>query len=435
MTAARRDGEERCLEVALSTMERLADRDRLLQLHGSVDQEEPRRPWFPLSMASGDVGLALAFGEFHARFPDHGWDHFAHRFLKEAVGSLDRGAPLDSSLFSGLAGLAFVLRRLAYDGRYSKALRSVDQILFRAVETFLLYLSDNSFGPIAPRSYDLISGITGMGAYLLSAAVASQDAERLLRTILEYLANRALLAAGLGFVTSPCLVPDWEKSLTPDKRTVYIDMGLAHGIAGPLALLSLAIIEGFGTSKLREAVTNLSAWILTQVSPSAEGPNIPSFLHPDVAETRQASRAAWCYGVPGVAAALRLAGEALGDPYLTRASTDLMLSVLHRSPQSLAIPSAILCHGIGGLLTIWKVFESSTDRLGSAFTGHTSRLLEDIVHQFDDRSELGFLDLDPRHGWVPKPGLLEGSAGIALALLEATMPGEGVTWKRAFLLC
>lgn len=438
MTAAEAGSRERYLEVAFSTMERLTDRDRLLRLHDGIGtgQGDLHQPWAPLSLASGDVGLALAFGEFHLRFPDHGWDQVAHKYLKEAAGCLERGVLPNPSLFSGLAGLAFVLRRLAQDSRYAKALKHVDQWLFGVTETLLLRLSDNPFGPISPRSYDLISGMTGVGAYLLYAAAASPDAERLLRTILEHLAGRALLPQGLGFVTSPSLVPEWEKSLAPDKRTAYIDMGLAHGVAGPLALLALAVAEGFGTPKLREAAANLSDWILVQLFTSEEGPNLPSFLHPQAPETRQASRAAWCYGIPGVAAALRLAGEALGDPHLTRVSADLMLSVSHRSPQSLAIPAPILCHGLGGLVTILKGFESRAGMSGGPLAAYTGNLLEQIAGQFDGHSELGFLDLDLRHGWVPKPGLLEGSAGVALALLEAvgSSEREGVTWTRAFLL-
>ncbi|WP_277752743.1 lanthionine synthetase LanC family protein [Streptomyces sp. L2] len=72
------------------------------------------------------------------------------------------------------------------------------------------------------------------------------------------------------------------------------------------------------------------------------------------------ARSAWCYGAPGVAHALWLAGTALGDHDLHDVATEAMAAVLRRPAHMRFIDSPTFCHGVAGLLQIVLRFAHAT---------------------------------------------------------------------------
>ncbi len=115
--------------------------------------------------------------------------------------------------------------------------------------------------------------------------------------------------------------PRWRTrpdQLSPDERARYpngyLNCGLAHGIPGPLAVLSLALRVGTDLPGLPDAVARTADWLTAHRTDDPSGPNWPNAVSlPDgrSADPVAPARSAWCYGGPGVAAALRLAGDAL----------------------------------------------------------------------------------------------------------------------------
>ena len=56
------------------------------------------------------------------------------------------------------------------------------------------------------------------------------------------------------------------------ERPARIDVGLSHGVAGPLALLALAAREGIEVAGQREAVAELGGWLVRKPLPTPPGP-------------------------------------------------------------------------------------------------------------------------------------------------------------------
>jgi hypothetical protein len=143
------------------------------------------------------------------------------------------------------------------------------------------------------------------------------------------------------------------------------------------------------------------------------------------------SRAAWCYGAPGVARSLWLAGQGLGDEALQQIAVEGMEAVYRRPVEERRIDSPTFCHGIAGLLQVTLRFAHDTSL--PVFTEAASELTEQLLTMYDPERALGFCSIEPGGNLVDQPGLLDGAPGVALVLLAASSNVEP-TWDRLFLL-
>src|SRR5205807_1983043 len=142
----------------------------------------------------------------------------------------------------------------------------------------------------ADHEIDVISGLAGIGAYLLSRAD-----EPSLRPILEQLV-RLLAAEGAvpAWHTPPELLDDDSREEYPSGR---LNCGLAHGLPGPLALLALAGGAGVRVGGIEDAIRRASTWLVEHAVEDEWGVNW-SYGIPLAAGAAggSAARAAWCYG-------------------------------------------------------------------------------------------------------------------------------------------
>jgi lantibiotic modifying enzyme len=143
------------------------------------------------------------------------------------------------------------------------------------------------------------------------------------------------------------------------------------------------------------------------------------------------SRCAWCYGAPGIARAVWLAGEALGREDYRDLAISAMEAVFRRPIARRSIPSPTFCHGVSGLLQIALRFANDTDR--PVFVEESRRLTEQLLERYSPDSLVGFRNLEVEGSEVDQPGLLDGASGVALVLLAAATEVDP-TWDRLFLL-
>lgn len=427
---------EAALEAARHVGRALADRERVRHAIDAAPAQTafPRSVrWREHDVAQGDAGLALACAQFDRCFPGAGWDVLAHDYLTSAVRSVE-GVRLPPSLFSGLAGLGFVTSRLSRDGtRYARLAQAIAAAL--ADETVALAGAvDGRRSGVACSDFDAISGLAGVAAHLLTqhdrpgtGPALSAALGALVRLVREPGSETPRWA------TPPELHVDEEEEA---RRYPHgnLNCGLAHGIPGPLATLSLALAPGMRVDGLREAVTEAARWLADHRRDDRWGINWPSLVTlPDPGPARDGpSRAAWCYGSPGVARVLWLAGAALDDDGLRALAVDAMSSVYARPVAVRQIDSPTFCHGVAGLLQITLRFRHDT-RL-EVFDDATSALVDQLLGAFEPGdSLLGFRAIEPGGSRIDQAGLLDGAPGVALVLLAAATPVEPA-WDRLFLL-
>ena len=141
------------------------------------------------------------------------------------------------------------------------------------------------------------------------------------------------------------------------------------------------------------------------------------------------ARAAWCYGPPGVARALWLAGLASDRSEYCDLAVAAMAAVFERPIPNRRIDAPTLCHGVAGLLQIALRFARRRRRnFSTAAQELTAQLLD--AHEPDSR--FGYRDLKPSGQRTDNPGLLEGAAGVALVLLATASPEP--IWDRILML-
>jgi lantibiotic modifying enzyme len=402
-------------------------------------------PWVPYSVAQGYAGLALLWSYLDSCFPGENWDIKGREELESAVQGAESYGRVPLSLFSGLSGVAFAAWQLSRGGqRYRRLLAQLDQNI--APET--MSLADKlreQRGGVNVGDFDAISGLSGVGAYLLCRKDQPLCAEALHATVTALVSLLRECDDGIPrWHTPPDLLYDDEI------RTAYphgnLNLGLAHGVPAVVALLALCKNEGVTAQGLSQALELAVDWVRQNQLADDWGVNWPSALQLEetdmpngkvlrVCDAASAvygtSRCAWCYGAPGIARALWLAGEALDRNDYRELAVSAMEAVFRRPIEARAIPSPTFCHGVSGLLQIALRFANDT---GSPEIAEQCRILTvQLLEKYSPDFLLGFRNLEVADREVDQPGLLDGAPGVALVLLAAATSVEP-TWDRLFLL-
>ena len=138
--------------------------------------------------------------------------------------------------------------------------------------------------------------------------------------------------------------------------------GVAHGIAGPLAVLSIATRygdPGDGPGRCDRGASR-AGW--TGTAPSTGSPATSSSA--DEPPQAPPARPSWCYGDLGITRALQLAAIALGDPARQQAAEDSAMAALTDPARLGRITDASLCHGWAGLLTATRAIAADSPAPG-----------------------------------------------------------------------
>lgn len=385
--------------------------------------------WWPQSLAHGAAGVALLHIE-RARTDQGPWQR-AHDWLVCAAAEPAVGGP-DSHLYYGAPALAFVLHSAAdRPGRYARALDTLDRHVTTAIRDRLANAHarmDRGETP-ALAEFDAIRGLSGMGGLLLHRNVHTDT----LREILTYLVR----------LTEPVkhdgeLLPGWWSHLAPSGTTSsqypegHANNGIAHGIGGPLAVLSLAARRSVTVDGHLDAITRILAWLDHWQQDSSTGPWWPYWITREQLRSGTPgpgpSRPSWCYGTAGLARAQQLAAIALNDPVRQRMAEAALLRAMTAPGQLAATVDFSLCHGFAGLAHITRLV--AADAITPGLTDCLPRLLTPITDNAPSTLANALID-PPAGGGI---GLLEGAAGTALALHSFhTGTPTASAWDSCFL--
>jgi hypothetical protein len=437
------------IKVAREVAIRLAERERVEAAVREAERhtEFPKSiHWQASSIAQGYAGLALMHGYFHACFPGDDWMKEAHHALRLATWSANEHEYLPVGLFSGIAGLAFVANALHWlVPQYEALISAFEDVLLELTEATVRQMTAQPSKEIGVGTFDLISGLSGVGAYLLCRTREPRQAA----------AFELLLSGLIALTTEVDGLPRWH---TPARLIVddvmrrhypsgHLNCGLAHGAPGILGLLALAALAGHSTPGLHESIRRLARFLADNRCDDTAGVNWPNAVPlvvvkepdgtrsvrpgPAISAPFGPSRSAWCYGPPGIARALWFAGQALKDDQYRDLAVAAMESVFRRPISQRQIDSPTFCHGVAGLLQITLRFAHDTGI--KSFTEAVRELSEQLLSCYAPETPLGFHNLEPGGRKIDQPGLLDGASGVALVLLAAATEVEPA-WDRLFLL-
>ncbi|QWF82470.1 lanthionine synthetase C family protein [Amycolatopsis sp. CA-230715] len=430
---------ERAREFVTLLSDRFADPTAVSRTAAEVLAAE-NGGWVPTGLANGHPGLAVFYGQFAESGGRHAAAAHAHLLASmRAVG--DHPA---LGLYLGPASIAFAAQTCgARTGDYASLRSSLLTWAAGNQATRIEAASAPETG-VAEGTYDVITGITGVGRILLDALSADEEnspaVESAVLATLRFLVRLSETRDAAGH-----RVPGWwtapEQLPLAEERRYYpigaANTGMAHGIAGPIALLSLAAQRGVLVDGQLDAIGSLCGWLIGNASSDQDGPFwVPRVPPGDrLPEDGVRPRDGWCYGVHGIAAALHRAGTVLDRGAWRELA---VTAVRAASSHDALVTDPYLCHGHAGRLqVVHRLAVAEQDGELLALARRIAARLLDFV-DFD----APFLVVAPVHdgpGYqvCHRPGLLDGAAGVGCALnaLLTGEPGDGNrNWDRMLLL-
>lgn len=341
------------------------------------------------SLARGALGTAL----LHAVRANDPWaaqalHHHVQRALPLVTGE-------DACLQFGAPALAFVLHIAAEQSedaeqRYRVVRRHLDDIIVQHTEQRLDRATDRMRAglPTAFREYDLLHGLAGLGRLHL---LRHPDHD-ITTEVLGYLIELTLPIPGTDDRPGWWV---WHHHSNINTPGGHANAGIAHGITGPLAVLSIAIAQDIRVPGDTDAIERILTWLDQQRVDDQRGPWWRRWPGDEDGRTGQTY---WCYGTPGIARAEQLAALAIGDTGRAERAERTHLACLadvrrHHRPNDLT-----LCHGVAGMLQASRRIAADC----SAPEGFDAEI--DWLHTTIQKTALPQRD-----------GLLEGTPGRLLA--------------------
>lgn len=399
---------------------------------GNQDEQWNSVMWEPVGLGHGHPGVALLYSELARN--DERWNHAAAAHVAAAMRA-QPGLPSNGLYYGPASTYAAVRCSVSRSDVLSPLHRPLATWVAEDAATraraWLKHLSSEDPG-VNWSSYDIINGLSGQARVLLTDYGRGWDeVDRAVDLIVD-----ALVTITAPTAVERRTVPGWwvpnASQPVPQDRDRYpqgdFNLGMAHGIAGVVAVFASLLDHGLEDSRVQESLEYSATWLLSRVGKDATGPYWPARISWEDELTGtipgpESTRAAWCYGTPGVAAALLSA-----QPHLEFPVADLAIDALHalhiRGRDSWGLDGATVCHGYAGLLQILvrSATHTSDPMLRRQADVVASYLLEetDPAAPFAVRHSIPTGSRD-QHGLRDLRGLdvvgsLEGAAGVACAL-------------------
>ena len=369
------------------------------------------------SLAGGHAGLAVFQAHVARAIGSESTERLSYHL--DASDDALAEVEMSSTLFAGFTGIGWAnahIERLIADE--AADLDEIDAIV-------LQQLSDPWDG-----RYELVSGLTGHGVYALER-LPSAAADRMVALTIERLREMAI-AEGPGltwFTPRQHLALD----IADEFPSGHVNLGVAHGVPGVVAFLGAACLAGHAPAA-RPLLEGAVPWLLAQQLDAASTGLYPPWIAPGV--ERRPARLGWCYGDAGVASALLLASRGAGRDDWRTAALTVARCAAKRTFETSGVHDAMFCHGAAGVAHLFNRLFQAT---GEGWLAHTARrwFTQVLQMQRPGSGIAGYqshVDRQAAPGeWQTDPGLVSGTAGLALALLAAATEIEP-EWDRALLL-
>ncbi len=376
------------------------------------------------SLSRGQAGLALLYSWLARTGRTPQAAAVAWQYLDEAIECVSTQA-MYPSLYGGFTGVAWAAELVDHllDPDAEDRNEEVDDALLRL-------LSQPNRWPVP---HDLVEGVTGLGVYALQRYPRPVAIECLCRVIERLHESARHDDHGFYWWTPPGEIhEEWRKQF-PSGR---VDLGVAHGVAGAIALLGGVCGLGIEQAAARPLLEGAVRWLLAHAMATETGPTFPLWVAPGFQPYQ--ARCAWCYGDPGIAAALLTAGRSAGVLDWEQAAVELACRAAERPASETGVVNACFCHGAAGLAHLYNRMYQATG---------TEKLRRAAVYWIERTLDFYRLATTNGTGWVQGSGepaqptqwtwtgieLVEGAAGVALVLLAAATSIEP-TWDRMFLV-
>lgn len=371
------------------------------------------------SLFGGQMGFAV-FETYYNRYFGIEDDSRIWERISFSLNAVQEGEMVHA-FAGGIAGVAWGFLHLFNQGLLQddeldpqSIVEDLDEGLF---ESSMMLLEDGN--------YDYLHGGLGVCLYFLERTPSPQIADYLAQ-IVERLSAVAVRFSN-GDIT---WIFDNFGSRSPEEPNIY-NLGLSHGTASIVAILSLLHEKGYARERCAELIHGNLQW-MWRVRNKGRSKVMNSVFPNTVTDTPtdQESRLAWCYGDLGIANTFLLAGEKLqNNEWKSIAEQTMLHAATRRGPDTL-MNDAPLCHGTAGAAYFFNQFSKHADApvLTEAADFWLQKTAKGALPKENEDVFLSF----HRDRYESNLSLLDGEISIAMALLSIL--GGSTTWNRFLLL-
>lgn len=363
---------------------------------------------------------------------------FYYSKLKQDEASADLGADLLSTVVeqinngydqptycSGIAGAGWAMELLSEEGFIDLDCDELLPLLDDFLVEFLNIDEQENF-------YDFLHGILGVGYYFYKryqntkSQQLREKYQQILSIVIEKLENASIHEGDTS---------KWESYLDRKEKLRGYNLSLAHGMSSILNFLSRLASEQYFYPLVEGLLKQTVNYILShegkEVSESSQFPDWV-FLNQEV---NQSGRLAWCYGDLGLAISLWQTGNVLKDKDLSNKALNILKRTTKRTtPEDTKVVDAGICHGAAGLMQIYNYMYKQTQ--DNDFKDATEFWMEQtLAFATHEKGYAGYMQKrgDDKEPWKAELSLLEGVAGIGLAIISYLKPTE-TKWDQCLLI-
>lgn len=360
----------------------------------------------------GKAGISLYFA-YLGRYRKCGdFDTILHQLIQESFDDIND--KVSSAAFSfGISGILWNIHHL-------RSVQLVDTDDY--FEEVIPFLGEQMLVYARQANVDFLHGALGIAFYLLH--FKNKETDAYLSAFLKLLGEKAIHDKN-GI--------KWQFSMNRENKATY-NLSLSHGLSSVIVFLSKYLQEGGPASACSGLLENALHYLVSQKNHPTEDrtsifPNSGELLD----EVGKDSRLAWCYGDLGIAAAFWQGGKALNKSAWKQEALQLLQhAAKRRDLKANHVVDAGLCHGTAGIAHVFNRFYREMQQ---------PFLKEAADHWIEETIKLsvwnnglcGYKSWQGEQGWINQHGILEGIAGIGLALI-GHLDDQDPSWDSAFLL-
>jgi len=359
-----------------------------------------------LGVFNGISGISLFFF-YYSKYRDvNTYSKVGTEILELTIERINAGYQTPTYC-SGIAGAGWIMEHLHEEGFVEldndELLSGLDEYLYKTMKSDL----EKGF-------YDILHGALGYGFYFLKRYKNTNSAEFKER----YQGYLNTLVSGLdSLAEEDANGLKWRSVLNKETGKVGYNLSLSHGMSSIVNFLArLCQFDEFKATAL-PLLRGAISYLLSKEKDHATSTLFPSTI--SIPETApDDGRVSWCYGDLGLGFSLLQASEIMENEQLaTKALRVLKHATFSKTVEECKMLDAAPCHGAFGLSQIYLSLFQKTGM---------SEFEEAATHWIDEGLKLavhsdgyaGYKQYSHREGWTPETGLLEGIAGIGLAIIS-----------------
>lgn len=293
------------------------------------------------------------------------------------------------------------------------------------LEDFDLYLSTVLKLLMEKNDTDFLHGATGIAYYFYSRSKDNPNVNAVLQGYVDALSKLVETEHGLVKLATTEHQTD---------KTIY-NISLSHGMSAVVSILArIYTIEALRTEQVKQLIEGMVNYILAQeIDKDKHGSFFPNWAI-ESTDSIYGSRLAWCYGDLGISATLYQVGQIMNrKDWMDKALEVLVYAATKRRDlQNNLVKDACICHGTSGIGQIfyrmwWNTKMPEFKDAADYWFNETLKM-----SKFED-GLAGYKVWHAKDGFVNEVGLLEGIAGIGLALTSYAYEMEP-RWDQCLLL-